>query len=473
MTDNALTCRYHPRIPARWYCPECNINFCSGCAKTNNNSQAFCPSCKGLLDSHGVAHLITPFWRKLHSFFLYPINTQTLLYIAFITLITAATNFVPMFGWLLGLVIWLAFMKYFYDVIGQMALGHETPPRPDWKISTDGMSMPIKQYGIFIAMGLTFVMLGGGFLSIAAMIMMYLALPATAMIIATEDSLIRALNPVLWFRIIGRIGLPYLVLYGFLILLSGASAAVGYFLSGKVSPMIGYFIISASSMYYMLVMAAMIGYTVYQYHEQLNFSVEVDFDQTSDAKQVYEAVNEDPALNQANILIGEGRHDDAIVFLQQAINQEPAKLDLYENLWKLLLLKNDAEKMTGTAEKYIQQLYIDHKYKKVIDVYRESLKAGNVFELKEPELACELAHSAKDMGQSKLALKMINGFGKRFPNSPLIPKVYLLAAKIMCEDMKQDKQALTILTSLMKRYRNDPLFGEIEQYHKFVNGLNS
>jgi len=41
------------------------------------------------------------------------------------------------------------------------------------------------------------------------------------------------------------------------------------------------------------------------------------------------------------------------------------------------------------------------------------------------------------MRQHKLALKLVNGFHKTYPNNPNIPYVYLLAVKIFIEDLSK------------------------------------
>ena len=265
MAETADNCRYHPAIPARWYCFNCEMKMCSSCVQPGYRDTKLCPQCRQAVSSLGVSHMITPFWRRLPKFFTYALKPSVLGFMVFMTVILFLTSLVPFFGWLLQLVILLGFMKYAYVVLGETARGRFEAPPADWRISSEGMGMPLKQYAIFLLTGYIFYLLGGGILSILVLLVVFFALPATAMILATENSFFRAINPLIWGGTIVRIGLPYLVLYGFLLLLSGSSIAFTALFQDILPEVLMGGLFVFISMYYTIVMFSMIGYTCLLY----------------------------------------------------------------------------------------------------------------------------------------------------------------------------------------------------------------
>ena len=296
MAEAADNCRYHPAIPARWYCFKCELKLCSSCVEPGIRDIKHCPQCKAAASSLGVSHMITPFWKRLHKFFLYPLTPFVLIYIAIMTGLLFIAALIPLVGWLLQLVILLGFTKYAYIVLGDTALGHFDVPPADWRIASDGMGMPLKQYAIFLVTAILVYKLGNGILSIFVMLVMFFALPATAMIIATENSFFRAINPLVWGGTIARIGLPYLILYGFIILLSGSSIALISLLDGILPTIVLVVLLVFVSMYYTIIMFNMIGYTIYQYHEELGLSVDIDYEETNEGKSKNNHQEESPVI---------------------------------------------------------------------------------------------------------------------------------------------------------------------------------
>ncbi len=68
-------------------------------------------------------------------------------------------------------------------------------------------------------------MLGGPILMMLAVAFVVLALPASIMVLAMERSVGAAVNPMNLAVLISRIGTPYFLLYGYLILLTLLGAA--------------------------------------------------------------------------------------------------------------------------------------------------------------------------------------------------------------------------------------------------------
>lgn len=468
ITDN---CRYHSTVPARWYCFKCELKLCSACVVPGYRDAKTCPQCSAEVSSLGTSHIITPFWKRLHKYFLYPMKISVIGYMIFMTLILLFSTLVPYFGWLLQLLIMLGFMKYAYVVLGETALGHFTAPSLDWRISTEGMEMPLKQYAIFILVGVVIYQVGDNILSLIILLVTYFALPATAMIIATENSFFKAINPLVWGATIARIGVSYLVLYGFLILLSGSSYVIVSLFEGVLSGYVLGPLFVFITMYYTLVMFNMIGYVIYQYHEQLGFSVDVDYEETKEGSRKQIEAEQDPIIAQLNRLIIDGKTQEGLTYIESAIKSEPENLEYLDRYYKLLKLDGDPQRILKAGEKFIPMLVKLGRLSVALDLYRDCIHLDKQFTLKDPEAIATLARNAKLLHQPKLVVNLLNGFAKRFPKRADIPELYLLVAKSLCEELKQDAKAKQVLDNLIKMYPAHPAMAEIKQYHQVVSGL--
>jgi TolA-binding protein len=75
-------------------------------------------------------------------------------------------------------------------------------------------------------------------------------------------------------------------------------------------------------------------------------------------------------------------------------------------------------------------------------------------------LLLPLATQAFEQGRDATAFELLRGFDKRFPESPDIPGVYLLAAKILLEKRNDYAMAQKIFMHMAKRFPQHPLAGE-------------
>jgi hypothetical protein len=95
-------------------------------------------------------------------------------------------------------------------------------------------------------------------------------------ILIINDNLGQALNPVMVVGLIFRIGWSYFLLLFFLLLLSGAPAALGYAIIQHLPETLQLFMITAAKNYYTLITYNMMGYVILQYHNRVDYPVELD-----------------------------------------------------------------------------------------------------------------------------------------------------------------------------------------------------
>lgn len=469
-----VKCKYHAAKPARWRCNSCGINFCPACTRREflPRETFFCPICREELASLGAANTIQPFWQRIPRFFAFPANPSSLIYIAILSILSTVTFSPSFLGGILQLVLFAVFLRYAYAVLSHTAAGHLTPPEVDLRMVNEGLHLPFKQLVVFIAMGVI-AGLVGGLLGPAAglvyILLMNLLLPASVMVLATEESIGKALNPLLLLSMVRRIGWSYLILCAFLLILwAGAGATMGL-LAGHGSLAWGLLVVNFVMMYFLLIMFHMMGYVIYQHHDALGFRIDAEPDE---AEAWASAPQRHPVLNEVEILLKEGRMDLAIERLKEAFERAPAELALREKLYQLAVATQDPQLILEQGPNLITALLAANQPRKAALVFRDCYQVDPQCRPSADQshaLASELAA----LREGKIALELMSGFAHRHPNHPDIPRLYFLAAKILSESFKQDRKATDILKSLLARYPAHPLAPDMQAYLGLLGKLNA
>jgi hypothetical protein len=290
-------------------------------------------------------------------------------------------------------------------------------------------------------------------------------LPASFMVIAVEDSLVRALNPLTTFQYLGAMGGGYFVLWLFFIPIVAVRMALGTLLP-DMSMFVKLPIMFAIGSYLLLALFAMMGYCLYQYHQQLGYAVKVDFDQHRKAEaRAAEAPGKpvDPLTKRINDFVDAGKFDDAIRVVHDELRFEKLNPDLNERLHKLYVQKGDNAQVVKQGPQYLKALLKAKRYPAALKAVSLLKSIDPAFE-PEPDLLlglAEAAYAGKDIAK---ATEYVKGFDKRFPGHADIPGVYLLGARITSEHARDNAKAIKILTVLLQRYPEAPVAADAKQY---------
>lgn len=470
-----VTCKYHTDIPARWACRNCQINYCKGCIKDDGHGRdPHCPVCRQQLESLGSANLIVPFWQRLGKFFLYPLEPQATLFLVVLTVLTLMLSG-GLMGFLFYLVISIVFIKYCYAVLEDTAMGHLKPMPISKGLINDEMEVAFKQFimiaAIFAGNAAVLKHLGV-FMFFVSISITYLALPANIMVLAMEHSLFAALNPVIVFSVIRRIGAPYFLLYFFMFMLSIASATMMDILASLFDIQVAYALTIFTSMYFSVVTFHLMGYTLYQYHDVLGYNVDVEADEF-DNKQKAIRENINPEVREIEILIQEGNLDEATRRVEAYLQQNPSDDDAAERYIKLLILTNNNEKLNAEGHKLVNRLLEQNKISQALNLFLQIFEKDNSFRLTKPKQRHEIARLLMKGGHGKAAISLLNNLHKDFPDYEGIPAAYLLVAQILCEQFNNDAKAKSVLQFILKNYPDNSHKQEVSDYLNVIEGLNN
>lgn len=405
---------------------------------------------------------IEPVWNVIPQFFKYPFKADVLpilLFIAFGSLLTL----IPILGIIAWLLLWATLFKLSYEILSSTASGHMDGPPAVMQMSGGIM---FKHMGLLLLMIIGYValaaLIGSPLLSLVLGLFVLLALPAAIMTLAMTQSLLAALNPVTWVMIMRITGAAYLLTSVFLFLMLISQTWV----EGLLLPLVGnsmalFNIVSwAITGYFMAASFHLMGYLLYQHHDELGIEPTVD---------PHEGGTDDshPLIAQATELIRGGQPDEAVNTLQQEIEGRGAEPEVHEFYRKLLHNRGDRERMADHGAIYIPALIHAHEnVDRAVDIAEESLSARRDFQLREPGDVLPLARRASERGRHKLVLRLSNGFGKRHPKHPDLPELYFLAAQSLIESGGDSEQAVKTVRQLIKRFPDHPLTDDMNRFER-------
>jgi tetratricopeptide (TPR) repeat protein len=289
-------------------------------------------------------------------------------------------------------------------------------------------------------------------------------LPAAIMVIAVEDRLVSALNPLTTLAYLKGMGAAYFLLWFFFALILAARAGVVALLP-DMGALFRVPIETFVGSYLMLSLFAMMGYCLYQYHQELGYQVKMDFD-SHRAKEAAAAPNakpKDPLTQKIDAALAAGKVDDALRYVLDELRFEKLNPDLHERAHKLYVMKGDVPQIVAHGQSYLKALVAAKRPVPAMQLAKKLKDIDPAFE-PAPEVLLGLAECAYAVKDYDRAIALVRGFDKRFPGHGDIPGVYLLGARITCEHIGQRDKAIQILKVLLQRFPDAAVKDEASRY---------
>jgi hypothetical protein len=407
--------------------------------------------------------VVTPFWQRIPRFFAYPADFGVLAFLGILSLASLSIfSFFLLFLYLAGLFL---FFKYAFGVLRHTAMGHLSPPAVTTDLLAGTNLLVLSQALVLLLMGSAAVLAGitlGAWAMVLTAFALLALLPASTMVLGVSQDLLKAVNPSLLVEMIGRIGAPYWLLYGFLLLLYLSSWTMSSLLaSGGIGIVLFWLLFNFVSMYFTLIMFNMMGYVVYQYHEQLGLAVEVGFDAVHGGAASAGEGREHPLMTRARQQVREGDAEGAIATLEQGLRSLKPHMGIHEQYHKLLGLTGKTDKLADHTN-FMLGIHMEQgDLRRALSLFEDCRARRPGYPVPNPDDVYPLAEYAESVGRYKTALNIMNRFGERFRGHPDLPRVYLLSARILSDRMGRDAEAVKILEFLDRKFPEHELGGEI------------
>lgn len=387
---------------------------------------------------------------------------------AALSVATVPTSGPGLFKILIQIAIWCVVLKYSFACLRTTGNGNLSPPKINLKTISEDFGAVFKQIGIYIIIGFAFVKIAqtaGVFVGFLFLGFSILSIPAMIIVLVATNSLSHAINPMIFVRMAWRIGWAYLLMYLFLILLGGAPAVLGRYIIVLLPDSFHVFLLSMAKSYYTIISYHLMGYVIFQYHEKIGYQVDLDEHEAiwEDTASESEKDAENVLLKRIDILIKEGKIDDAIALIKDETAGVISDLNLAERYYNLLKIKQLIPEMLEHGNAYLELLAKADQRDKLSEVYSECISKDAQFTAS-PSAAFKIASSLNEAGNPKGAIQVYNGFIKANPRDPLIPKAYFLAANVVNEQLNNPQKAVGILKGLIKKYPDHEIIPYVQKY---------
>jgi tetratricopeptide (TPR) repeat protein len=470
------TCDRHPTQPAWWKCPRCLKSLCPLCISRRSSGRFteqtlyFCPKCNVEVPSLELSHVITPFWGRLHKFFVYPFcawsSAGLILSISLVAAIFNQAGFIP---GIIRFVLWALLVKYAFEALRATSSGRFRPPPLSQKVLSEDFGIVFKQIALYLALFFLFLFIAktaprAAVLGLGAGAML---LPAMLIILIINDNLAQALNPVLVIGLILRIGWSYLLLLLFLLLLTGAPAALGYAVIRHLPVWLRVFMITAANNYYTLIIYHMMGYVILQYHHRLDYPVELETVLAS----IYPAgtpASQNPGdtrptawqaglLDEVSLLVQEGELEKAVELIEsRRPTTEIDDPELSQRYITLLRMLKRHSGLLAYAPHHLELLARSGSKTRSVELYLECLQLDRNFS-PPPVALFKIAGWLDQSGNNKAAVYALNCLIKNNPQDTMVPKALFRAAQIMHERLHDPDKAKKILDGLIRKFPDHEL----------------
>lgn len=427
-------CVYHPLTGATYACPGCEQGLCDSCVDNDEH----CLLCGQPTESLGAGHQIEPFWRRLQAAFRYPLTQSTVALIIVISVVSALLSILPMIASvILYLVTTGVIMKYAFLALEQTATGKMTPPD-----ITEAYQGGI---GLLVQLVLMLVVLVGSVIGVGYLVSPQIAaflaffylfgLPAMLISYGLNQNWLAAINPVSTFRLIAAIGLPYGILIGLLMVMTG-SVTVLHQLIGEDWLVVSYILQSMASNYYLIVIFHLMGYVIFQYQGKLGFTARED-DGNDDRRRTDEAL----AVSRIDVFLKAGRYDKAYRQFEEAIHRFHGNKSFRPQYFECVYQLGDVPQMAAIATPYLCYLLAQGQEARLMPVFNQVRSLVPDFVPDDARLRHTLARAANEQGNPRLAIQLINGMQRSHPNYEELPEAFRLMADLLARQPGREAQA--------------------------------
>lgn len=430
-------CQYHPLSPATHYCSHCDIYSCDKCVNDEHGlgSAAKCFHCGRALQSLGASQTAAPFWRRLNESFRYPTNNDALLLIIGSAVLASAAVVIP-FGFILILLISGAVLKYGFCCLQDTTEGKLEAPKIN-EAYQGGLILILQLFFLFICVS-TVISLSyfylGAILTMLISAILISALPAMVITFALSDNIFTALNPSANYRLIQAIGLPYLLLLGFIMIMFSSIGIISELLS-HFPPIITAIGEGVVSNYYMIVTFHMMGYVIFQYQDKIGFYARDDEGKYEKRSQY------DRERARIGIQLKEGNYDKVTELFIAQIQQHRKDRILHADFFNYLCAIKDQVNLQKLANSYFDILSTYQLLEQLYSEFRRCRVICPNYLPDDPKITHALAERTFAGGDFRTTIQLLNGLRKAHESYIKIIDVYELLTQALEQSPNMQRQA--------------------------------
>ena len=250
---------------------------------------------------------------------------------------------------------------------------------------------------------------------LAASLGLALVLPAMVIVLVSKRSLLRAIDPSAWYRLLRRVGSDYLVLVLKLTALGAALALAFVFVLLPLPPWLATTVTHFLALYALLAAYHAMGVLLYRHQASLGRPAAAR-DTSPPPPSAEEA-----AMRECERLVASGRADEGAAILERCIRDNDASAAVHARFRELLTGLGDNQGLLRHSHEHVALLLRQGKDREAVALFLASRTMYGRFELLEPARLRALIAAASRNGQDKLTEVLSEEFAQRFPGHELEP----------------------------------------------------
>lgn len=380
-----------------------------------------------------------PFWNRLREIALYPFRGSALITLILLT-VMSLLGFLPgLAGLILTCVVWFSAYKFAFEILRSSA--HGELQAPESMFSTENGTV-WRFLALQIVLGVVVVLsfLGGWVVGLAVMVLAIFLQPGMIMSLAIDGSFRHAIDPSTAFAIVGRLGGSYFAAFGLLFVIQVSAGTASGWVGNVMPPVLGELAVNLFAFWGLFATFHLMGYLVYQYHEDLGFEPE------SHGRALPTLITRDrQLLDAAELRIREGDSPGALQLLREEVRSRAVDTPTHELYRRLLRQHGTPAEGDEHARLFLNLLMMEKQDRKAIALLREALEANPDFVPMQVEHGELLAQRARLSGLAQLALDQWLALLRRHPREANAPRWALDAALLMSERFGRDDEARALL----------------------------
>ncbi|MEA9903579.1 hypothetical protein VDG44_03140 [Xanthomonas campestris pv. raphani] len=389
-----------------------------------------------------------PFWTRIPAIATYPLRGSALYALIALTLCSALLVLPGILKLVVLGVLGMATYTYAFDILRHSANGEHDAPRLGYN-SFDSAVLRL----ILLAFALGIVIVAAGVIAgkpglTIAYLAVQLLLPGMMIALAIDGSLRRALNPAVSIDMALRIGWPYLAAYGLLYVIQGSGTAAIFVALKYLPPVVRELTIVVASIWSLFASFHLMGYLVYQYHEELGYA-------PSGGVALQREDPDQRLLDEAEQFVRDGHSVEAFQALRGAVGSRAVSLAVHELYQRLLRQHHRNDELRDHTRQYINRLLQEKQERRALALQREALDTDPAFAPLLPEQATLLAERAKMAGQYQLATDGLLAAIGAWPRERMLPAWSLDAGLLLAERFGRDDDARMVLQNALDHCDDD------------------
>jgi hypothetical protein len=357
----------------------------------------------------------------------------------------------------LGFTWWMLAFKLASDTLSRAAAGREDDSGYE-VFTTDGVAF--RQ----MLLALLLFVIGSGAAKFAPPPVFYAycflaatMLPATIMLVVMEDSMVRALDPRLWFELLRRIGGQYLLLAAQFAALAVVTVLLIRGLAATLPGVLAEAVAHGLFLYLLLVAYKGLGELLHQHR----FALEMPDPTPPSRRLLPETPEEIGAVAEARRLLADDKRAEAAAVLDRLIRGRGATAPTHKHYRELLAALGDEPGLRRHARDYVAVLLELGKEREALALYLDAKQRDGDFQLADPQPVSDLIAIAARNQQSRLAVSLAEEFARRFPRDRDLVLNGLTAAKLM-DRLDRDEDARRLLQDLLQRFPEHALAAQLQ-----------